>query len=100
MQSLGVLEVKGLALAIASCDAMLKSANVKFIGHEYAKGGGWCSIKIEGDVASIKAALDAGEALASQYNGLVSQTVIARPAENTATLVAQAHKSLDKKSAD
>lgn len=82
MDSLGFLEVKGLATSVVACDAMLKASNVTFLNHEYAKGGGWTTIKIAGDVASVQAALDVGVAVAQQYNALVSQTVIARPTED------------------
>lgn len=92
MQSLGVLEVKGLAMAVAACDTMLKAANVEFLGHEFAKGGGWCNIKILGEVAAVRAALDAGEALASRHNALVSQTLIARPTQDVDQMVMAAHR--------
>lgn len=92
MESIGILEVKGLAMGITACDTMLKAANVRFLGHEFSKGGGWCNIKILGDVAAVQAALDAGQALASRYNALVSQTLIARPAQDVAPMVMAAHK--------
>ncbi len=87
MTSLGLLEVKGLAMAVVACDTMLKSSNVKLLNHENTKGGGWITVKILGDVAAVQAALDAGEAVARQHNALVSKSVIARPNEEVHALV-------------
>jgi microcompartment protein CcmL/EutN len=79
--SLGLLEVKGLALAINAADAMAKSAAVNIIEIENTRGSGWMLIKITGDVASVQAAISTGSQLAEQNNGLVSQKVLSRPDE-------------------
>lgn len=78
-QSLGLLEVRGLALAIEVADAMVKSASVTLLGVEKTKGGGWMLVQILGDVASVQSAITTGAALAARNDGLVSQAVLARP---------------------
>lgn len=78
-QSLGLIEVRGLALAVNVADAMAKSAAIQLVGVEKTNGGGWTVIKIIGDVAAVKSALNTGAALAEQFAGLVSQTALARP---------------------
>lgn len=84
-QSLGLLEVSGLALAISCADAMAKAASITLVGLEKTNGSGWTLIKIIGDVASINAAIATGVSFARQRNGLVAHKVIARPGEmNTA----------------
>ncbi|MTH47399.1 BMC domain-containing protein [Intestinirhabdus alba] len=80
-QSLGLLEVKGLALAIICADAMAKAASITLVGLEKTNGSGWTVIKITGDVASVQSAIVTGASFASQQNGLVAQKVIARPGE-------------------
>lgn len=76
--ALGLIETKGLVGAIEAADAMTKTANVKLIGKEYAKGG-LVTIKIMGETAAVKAAVDAGAAAAQRVGELISAHVIPRP---------------------
>lgn len=80
-QSLGLLEVCGLALAISCADIMAKSASITLLALEKTNGSGWMVIKITGDVASVQAAITTGAHFAEQRNGLVAYKVIARPGE-------------------
>lgn len=80
-QSLGLLEVCGLALAISCADIMAKSASITLVALEKTNGSGWTVIKITGDVASVQAAITTGAHFAEQRNGLVAHKVIARPGE-------------------
>lgn len=59
-QSLGLLEVCGLALAISCADIMAKSASITLLALEKTNGSGWMVIKITGDVASVQAAITTG----------------------------------------
>ncbi len=77
--SLGLLEVKGLALAIACADAMAKAAAITLLDLEKTQGAGWMTIPICGDVASVQCAILAGAELAARQGGLVAQRIIARP---------------------
>ena len=79
-QSLGIIETLGFATAIEAADAAVKAANVELA--EYLKvGGGKVNIIIRGDVAAVKAAVEAGVASASQIGQVQGQTVIPRPSE-------------------
>ena len=80
-QSLGLLEVSGLALAISCADVMAKAASITLVGLEKTNGSGWTAIKIIGDVASVQAAISTGANLAELRNGLVAHRVISRPGE-------------------
>ncbi len=80
-QSLGLLEVSGLALAITCADAMAKAAAITLLALEKTNGSGWMVVKIAGDVASVQAAVMTGGELAERQQGLVAQKVIARPGE-------------------
>ncbi|EKQ8958521.1 TPA: propanediol utilization microcompartment protein PduK [Salmonella enterica subsp. enterica serovar Typhi] len=80
-QSLGLLEVCGLALAISCADIMAKSASITLLALEKTNGSGWMVIKIAGDVASVQAAITTSAQFAEQRNGLVAHKVIARPGE-------------------
>ena len=78
-KSLGLIETEGLAAGIEAADAAVKSANVELIGYELTKGGGWTTIKVQGDVGAVKASVDAGAAAAEKVGEIVSQHVIPRP---------------------
>ena len=78
MQSLGMIETKGLVAAIEAADAMVKAANVMLIGKEHV-GGGLVTVMVRGDVGAVKASVDAGAAAAERVGDLVSIHVIPRP---------------------
>jgi microcompartment protein CcmL/EutN len=78
-QSLGLIEVSGLALAITVSDVMAKVASIQLLDIEKTNGSGWMVVKIAGDVASVEAAVATGAEFARQRNGLIAYKVIARP---------------------
>jgi ethanolamine utilization protein EutM len=77
-EAIGMIETKGLCASFEAADAALKSANVTFTGWEKV-GSGYVTIFLRGDVASVKAATDAGSAAAAQVGEVVSVQVIPRP---------------------
>ncbi len=79
-QALGMVECKGLIALIEACDAMLKAANVTMVGWEKI-GSGLVTAFVTGDVAAVKAAVDAGASAASKLGEVVSVQVIPRPHE-------------------
>ncbi|AFN75131.1 microcompartments protein [Melioribacter roseus P3M-2] len=78
--ALGLIETRGLVAAIEAADAMLKAANVKLLRKEKVKAG-LVTVEIIGEVAAVKAAVDAGAAAAQRVGELVSVHVIPRPDE-------------------
>ncbi|MDP0494853.1 MAG: BMC domain-containing protein [Verrucomicrobiota bacterium JB024] len=78
-QALGLLETKGLISLVQGVDAMLKAANVELVGPMKNVGSALVSATITGDVAAVKAAIDAGAQSASAFGEVVSAHVIARP---------------------
>jgi len=86
MEALGMVETKGLICLIEAADAMLKSANVQMIGWEKV-GSGLVTAFVVGDVAAVKAAVDAGAAAASKVGEVVSVQVIPRPHEELASVL-------------
>jgi ethanolamine utilization protein EutM len=77
-EALGLLECKGLVALMEGTDAMLKSANVEMLGWDKA-GSGLVTGFVRGDVAAVKAAVDAGAEAAGRVGTVVSVHVIARP---------------------
>ena len=80
-KSIGLIEAIGLCAGVTAADAAVKSANVKLVGYEYSKGDGMTTIKVEGDVGAVKAAVAAGAKAAEPLGGVKSVDVIARPAD-------------------
>lgn len=89
MEALGMLECKGLVCLIEGVDAMLKSANVKMVGWEKV-GSGLVTAFVVGDVAAVKAAIDAGASAASKIGEVVSVQVIPRPHEELSSILPKA----------
>ncbi len=86
MEALGMIETKGLVCLIEAVDAMLKSANVRTIGWEKV-GSGLVTAFVVGDVAAVKAAVDAGASAASKIGEVVSVQVIPRPHEELSSIL-------------
>ena len=66
MEALGMIETKGFIALVEASDAMLKAANVQFMGWDKV-GSGLVTAFVTGDVAAVKAATDAGAAAGGPY---------------------------------
>lgn len=83
MQAIGLIETKGLIASIESADVMLKAADVKLISKTLV-GGGLVTITVEGDVAAVKASVDAAVSAVERLGMdlLISNHVIPRPVDS------------------
>ena len=77
-EALGMIETRGLIAMIEAADAMVKAARVNLVGWEKI-GSGYVTAMVRGDVASVRAATDAGAAAARRVGELISVHVIPRP---------------------
>jgi microcompartment protein CcmL/EutN len=77
-QALGILETQGLTAILEGTDAMLKAANVTLVGKEKI-GAAYVTVIVRGDVAAVKAAVDAGSKAVDGLGKLIASHVIARP---------------------
>ena len=80
-EAIGMIETKGYTGSVEATDAMAKAANIT-ISRTIQIGGGLVTVVCKGDVASVKAAVDAGSKAASKIGELVASHVIARPHED------------------
>ncbi len=78
-KALGMIETKGYVGSVEAADAMAKAADVDIV-KQIQVGAGFLAILVQGDVGSVKAAVDAGAEAAGRVGELVSAHVIARPA--------------------
>lgn len=77
-QALGMLETVGMVPALEAADKMLKAADVELISYENV-GSTLVTVFIKGDVAAVKAAIDAGAEAAAAIGKLTATDVIPRP---------------------
>ena len=76
--ALGIIETQGLTAILEATEAMLKAANVTLVGKEKI-GAAYVTVIVKGDVAAVKAAVDAGAQAVGNLGKLVAAHVIARP---------------------
>jgi ethanolamine utilization protein EutM len=91
LEALGMIETKGLVALIEASDAMMKSANVTLLGWQKI-GSGLVTALVVGDVAAVKAAVDAGAAAAGRVGEVVGVQVIPRPHEDLGAILPLAGK--------
>jgi ethanolamine utilization protein EutM len=85
-QAIGMIETKGLVALVQGTDAALKAANVTFQGWKKV-GSGLCTVFLTGDVAAVKAAVDAGAVAARSVGEVMSVHVIPRPHDDLAVIL-------------
>jgi ethanolamine utilization protein EutM len=86
MEALGMIETKGLVALIEASDAMLKAANVSLLGWQKI-GSGLVTSLVVGDVAAVKAAVDAGATAAARVGEVIGVQVIPRPHEDLGSVL-------------
>lgn len=79
--ALGMIECRGFAAMVESADAMVKAAKVELVSYEKT-GGGYVTAIVRGDVAAVRAALDAGGRAGERVGEVVSVHIIPRPHSN------------------
>ena len=76
--SLGLIEIIGMSAAITVADHMVKSASIRNIDMENTRGAGYITLKIQGDVGAVEAALEIGVTIAKSMGKLVGYKIIPR----------------------
>jgi len=94
--ALGLIEIQGLATAVLVADTMVKTANVTIIQIERARGHGWITVKITGDVGAVNAAVSAGKQVGETYHHYISSKVIPRPSDSVEKVFCQTAKKEEK----
>jgi len=85
--AIGLIETLGLVGIIEAADVMCKAANVEIVGKE-SVGGGYVTVMVKGDVAAVKAAVEAGSGAVARMGGkLVVAHIIARPHTGVSALL-------------
>lgn len=95
-EALGMIETRGFAAMVEASDAMVKAAKVELVGHEKT-GGGYVTSIVRGDVAAVKAAVEAGVRGAEKVGEVISTHVIARPHANIDEVLPLGRKAAKKR---
>ena len=86
MESYGYIETYGYVASVAAADAALKAADVK-LTNLYLTKAAILTVEVCGDVAAVRAAVDAGVAEAQRIGKLLGSNVIARVDEETSKIL-------------
>jgi microcompartment protein CcmL/EutN len=86
ISALGFIETQGFTAVFEAIDSACKAANVEVLGKEKL-GGGYITVVIKGDVAAVKAAIEAGTAKVNGLGKLIAGHVIARPSAAVLSLL-------------
>ena len=87
--ALGLIETQGFTAVFEAIDTACKADNVEVVGKEKL-GGGYVTVIIRGDVAAVKAAIDAGRPRIEGLGKLIAAHVIARPSQSILSLLPDA----------
>ena len=78
--ALGIIETQGFTAAVQAADSAVKAANVKLAAWVKV-GGGRVGIIVRGDVAAVKAGVEAGVQSAKTVGNVQAEVIIPRPSE-------------------
>lgn len=84
--ALGFIETQGFTAVFEAIDSACKAANVEVVCKEKL-GGGYITVVVKGDVAAVKAAIEAGQSKVNGLGKLIAAHVIARPSQAVLSLL-------------
>jgi carbon dioxide concentrating mechanism protein CcmO len=87
--AIGFIETQGFTAVIEAVDSACKAANVEVVGREKL-GGGYIAVVVRGDVAAVRAAVDAAKPRVEGLGKLIATHVIARPSAAVLSLLPKA----------
>ena len=85
-KAIGFIETRGFVGCVEAADQMLKSASVTLQGYKKT-GGGYIAVMVRGDVAAVKAAVEAGTEAAARLGEVISSQVIASPHDDLEQMI-------------
>ncbi len=91
IEALGMIETRSYPAMVEAADAMVKAAKVELVAYEKT-GGGHVTAVVRGDVAAVKAAVEAGARGAEKVGEVVAIHVIPRPHANVDRALPLGHK--------
>ena len=84
--AVGLIETQGFTAVFEAIDTAVKTANVEVLAREKL-GGGYITVVIKGDVAAVRAAVEAGSAKVNGLGRLIAAHVIPSPSQAVLALL-------------
>jgi len=84
--ALGFIETQGFTAVFEAIDTACKAGNVTVLGKEKL-GGGYVAVIIQGDLAAVTAAIEAGKEKVDGLGKLIAAHVLARPSPSVLALL-------------
>ncbi len=84
--AVGLIETQGFTAVFEAIDTACKTADVEVLAREKL-GGGYITVVIKGDVAAVRAAVEAGKAKVDGLGKLIAAHVIPSPTEAVLSLL-------------
>ncbi len=84
--ALGFIETQGFTAVFEAIDTACKAAQVDVVGKEKL-GGGYVTVVVRGDVAAVRAAIDAAKVKVEGLGKLIAAHVIPRPSQSVLALL-------------
>lgn len=85
-EALGLIETVGMVPALEAADKMLKASDVELISYENV-GSTLVTVIVKGDVAAVRASVEAGANAAKAIGKLTAQNVMPRPIRGVGDIV-------------
>lgn len=85
-RAIGLIETRGIVPLTAGIEAMVKTADVQCVAVERVSSG-YYAAAVQGPVAAVRQAIDAGSAAVRQYGDLRSSQVYPKPHGRATTLL-------------
>lgn len=84
--AIGLIETQGFTAVFEAIDTAVKTASVEVVAREKL-GGGYITVVIKGDVAAVRAAVEAGSAKVASLGRLIAAHVIPSPSKAVLSLL-------------
>ncbi len=84
--ALGIIETQGFTAVFEAIDTACKAGNVQVLGKEKL-GGGYIAVIIQGDLAAVTAAVEAGKEKVEGLGKLIAAHILARPSQSVLALL-------------
>ncbi|MGZ9586931.1 BMC domain-containing protein [Paenibacillus marinisediminis] len=85
--SIGMIETRGLTSAWLAAEMMVKFAYVEVLKVEKS-GAGYVAVIVQGDIESVRTALEVGSAEARRTGELITSHILYKPADELDVLLA------------
>lgn len=81
-RAIGLIETKGIVALTAGIEAMMKTADVQCVAVERVSSG-YFAAAVQGSIAAVRSALDAGSTAVRQYGELRASQLYPKPHDAT-----------------